>query len=118
MYVIGLATIAAVVPPGDRLTRAECAMLQVCSLRPAFHAFNTQTLISKIRSARAPLVPKKYSQPLRELLRSMLFQDEARRPTAADILVSPCLQVLPLSPRVNEIWICLAIVLRGHGNSG
>eukprot|EP00892_Ulva_mutabilis_P010241 jgi/Ulvmu1/758/UM010_0132.1 len=69
-----------------------CLMFEVCALRPAFQGFNSQALIRKIRSGRAPLVPKQYSEQLRDLLRSMLFQDEHRRPTAAQVLASPCLQ--------------------------
>lgn len=61
-------------------------------------------------------MPKRYSQSLRELLRSMLFQDETRRPTAADILDSPCLQVTPcqrVRSAIPSLILFYAITPRG-----
>ena len=74
-----------------------CVLFEMCALRPAFSAFNIAGLLGKIRSGRAPLLPSRYSAELRKLARSMLYQSEERRPTAADVLASPVLAVRSLT---------------------
>ena len=70
-----------------------CLLFDICARRPAFHAFDLKSTLAKIRSGCAPLLPKCYSQELRALARSMLYTDEARRPTAAEVLTAPVLAV-------------------------
>jgi serine/threonine protein kinase len=70
-----------------------CVLYDICALKPAFHSFDMPGLLVKIKSGKVPLLPKHYSQELRQLARAMLFRDEARRPTALQVLHSPVLTV-------------------------
>jgi NIMA (never in mitosis gene a)-related kinase 1/4/5 len=70
-----------------------CVFYELCALRPAFHSFNSEGLLRKIGSGKVPAIPTEYSDDLRDLVRSMLFRDETRRPSADDILEMPFLQV-------------------------
>ena len=80
-----------------------CVLFDICALRPAFTAFNVPALLDKVKSGRVPLLPRRYSQGLRDLARSMLFATEARRPTAAEVLASPVLAV-----RTSIVSLCCA----------
>ena len=71
-------------------------MYELCSLKPAFHSFNCDGIMKKIKSGKVPAMPAEYSQPLRQLVRSMMYTDESKRPTAEEILNMPFLQVLLL----------------------
>ena len=68
-----------------------CVLFDLCARRPAFSAFDLQGTLTKIRSGRVPVLPKIYSSELRTLARSMLYTDEARRPTADEVLHAPAL---------------------------
>lgn len=68
-----------------------CVLFDLCARRPAFSAFDLPGTLAKIRSGRAPLLPQRYSPELRALARSMLYTDEARRPTAEEVLRAPAL---------------------------
>jgi NIMA (never in mitosis gene a)-related kinase 1/4/5 len=73
-----------------------CVLYELCALRPAFAAFNMDSLLEKIKRGPTPLLPARYSQELRDLARSMLYRAEHRRPSAADILNAPVLAVCHL----------------------
>ncbi len=50
-------------------------------------------LVKKITSGPTPQLPTQYSEEWRAVVRSLLSKDEAQRPSAADILKLPWLQV-------------------------
>ena len=63
-----------------------CVLFEVCALKPAFYSFNCDGITKKIKSGKVPAIPSEYSEPLRQLVRAMLYTDEAKRPTAEAIL--------------------------------
>lgn len=84
-----------------------CVIYEVCALKPAFHSFNCDGIIKKIKSGKVPAIPSEFSEPLRRLVRTMLYTDECKRPSAEDILAMPFLQVLSstLNCRLAEIKV-------------
>ena len=73
-----------------------CVLFEICALKPAFYSFNCDGITKKIKSGKVPAIPAEYSESLRQLVRSMLYTDEAKRPTAEAIVAMPFLQVHPL----------------------
>jgi serine/threonine protein kinase len=84
-------------PPAD-VWALGCILYDVCALKPAFSSLDAPGLVAKITSGRAPLLPRRYLRELRALGRSMLFTSAERRPTAAEVLAAPVLEV-----RVNVL---------------
>ena len=58
----------------------------MCSLAPPFTANNIQFLALKIVKGTYSPIPNKYSQELRNLIKSMLHTKEEMRPSMAQIL--------------------------------
>jgi serine/threonine protein kinase len=70
-----------------------CVMYEICALKPAFTAFTSKGVVTKITSGRMPMIPREYSEELRQAVRAMMWRDEEKRPTAEEILELPFLQV-------------------------
>ncbi|KAJ7043564.1 kinase-like domain-containing protein [Mycena alexandri] len=64
-----------------------CLIYELCALKPPFHEAKTHSeLSSLIRSARIPPLPRGYSQALSGVIKAMLNQNPAMRPSAAQLL--------------------------------
>lgn len=61
--------------------------------RPAFQAFNMVGLIKKITTGPAPTLPSHYSEDWKIVIKAMLTKEEDKRPSAAELLQLPSLQV-------------------------
>lgn len=76
-----------------------CCMFEIVAHQPAFRAPDNAGLINKIiRSAISPL-PIVYSSTLKQLIKSMLRKNPEHRPTTADLLRHPHLQLFVLRSR-------------------
>lgn len=69
-----------------------CLLYELTTLKRAFEGNNLTTLVVKILYGRVSPVPSRFSVHLRSLIRSMMAQNPARRPTADAILKLPWMQ--------------------------
>jgi NIMA (never in mitosis gene a)-related kinase len=77
--------------PSD-IWASGCVLYELMSRRHAFTGKSREDLFANILSGQSPEIPTQYSRELIELLRSMLRQDPARRPTCKDILDSAIIE--------------------------
>ncbi|KAK6177132.1 hypothetical protein SNE40_015298 [Patella caerulea] len=63
-----------------------CCVYEMATLKHAFNAKDMNALVYKILKGKMPLMPKKYSVDLVSLIRQMLHQDPAKRPSVNKIL--------------------------------
>ncbi|XP_050413695.1 serine/threonine-protein kinase Nek4 isoform X2 [Patella vulgata] len=63
-----------------------CCVYEMATLKHAFNAKDMNALVYKILKGKMPLMPKKYSVELVNLIRQMLHQDPAKRPSVNKIL--------------------------------
>eukprot|EP00043_Microstomoeca_roanoka_P007126 m.68886 g.68886 ORF g.68886 m.68886 type:complete len:561 (-) comp13705_c0_seq1:186-1868(-) len=78
-----------------------CVLYEMAALRPAFTAFNIDSLTAKIkRGHHDKHLPVRYGQGLRKLIAQMLIVDANLRPTADQVLQSD--------------YLALAVVENGH----
>ncbi|KAL3853358.1 hypothetical protein ACJMK2_016906 [Sinanodonta woodiana] len=66
-----------------------CCVYEMATLKHAFNARDMNSLVYKILKGRMPLMPKQYSADLIQLIKLMLHQDPAKRPTVNKILRDP-----------------------------
>ncbi|KAL4227083.1 Serine/threonine-protein kinase Nek4 [Mactra antiquata] len=66
-----------------------CCVYEMMTLKHAFNAKDMNSLVYKILRGKMPPMPKQYGQELVALIRSMLHQDPAKRPTVNRILRDP-----------------------------
>ena len=83
-------------------------MYELCTLRPAFTAFNMEGLMNKIIKGAAPPLPAAFSEDWREAMRRMLAKSPAERPTAAELLRVRCCRSNTRAlgeKRTGERWV-------------
>ncbi|KAK3579311.1 hypothetical protein CHS0354_029593 [Potamilus streckersoni] len=66
-----------------------CCVYEMATLKHAFNARDMNSLVYKILKGRMPQMPKQYSADLIQLIKLMLHQDPAKRPTVNKILRDP-----------------------------
>ena len=64
-------------------------------------------------SSQAPKIPERYSAELRTICDKMLCKDPAMRPTAKEILESPCLKVSNLNSHSPAAVAAAAVLATG-----
>ncbi|CAF4431596.1 unnamed protein product, partial [Adineta steineri] len=63
-----------------------CCVYEMVTLEHAFNAKDMNSLVVKIIREETPKLSKNYSQPLRDIITSLLKKDPDQRPTAKSLL--------------------------------
>ncbi|XP_065058314.1 serine/threonine-protein kinase Nek4-like isoform X1 [Rhopilema esculentum] len=66
-----------------------CCVYEMTTLKHAFNARDMNALVYKILKGKTPPMPKQYSDELNGIIKSMLMNDPADRPSASKILRHP-----------------------------
>lgn len=73
--------------PAD-IWAAGCVLFELLARKHAFTGKSREELFANIMSGQMPQMPNQYSKQLTDLLRQMLNQDPAKRPSCKDILAT------------------------------
>lgn len=79
---------------GSDIWSMGCILYEMCARRVPFDAPDLKALVQRITRDRAPQLPSSYSSGLRDLCAEMLSRDPSSRPSAAEILKKPIVQVV------------------------